>query len=68
MLYFFLIAFIVLGLYCIVKGVRLRMRLDRGADDYDEQKKKSAGYIVGGLLIIVIGVWKFYTRAVLWGW
>ncbi len=44
------------------------MRLDRGADDYDEQKKKSAGYIVGGLLIIVIGVWKFYTRTALWGW
>lgn len=68
MLYFFLIAFSVLGLYCIVKGIRLRMRIDPDADDCKEQKKKSTGYIVGGLLIIVVGVWKFYTRTVLWGW
>lgn len=68
MLYFFLIGFVVLGLYCIVKGVRLRMRLDPAADDYEEQKKKSTGCIVGGIILIIIGVWKFYTRTVLWGW
>lgn len=68
MLIFFLIFFVSIGLYCVVKGIRLKLRHNPDIDDYNEAGKKAWGYIIGGLLLIAIGIWKYYTRAVLWGW
>ena len=68
MTYAFLIAFASLGLYFVWAGIWLRIRLTPDSEDYKEIKKKSTGYICGGLLFIIIALCKFYTRIVLWGW
>ena len=68
MIYAFLIFFASIGLYYIVKGIRLRINLDPNCDDYINQRKKSTEYIIGGILLILIGGFKFYTRYFLWGW
>lgn len=64
----FLIAFALAGIFFIIKGIRLRLRLDRHSDDYESQRKKSYGYIWGGILFILIELVRFYTRIALWGW
>lgn len=68
MIYAFTILFAAGGIYFIIKGIRLRLKLDRRNEDYDNMRKKSYGLICGGLLLIIIGLIKFYTRLVLWGW
>lgn len=68
MVYLFTVAFVALGVYCIIKGIRLRIHLDPNSDDYKEMRKKSVGIICGGVLLILIGLWKAYTRIVLWEW
>lgn len=49
MMYFFTIGFIAIGIYYIVKGVKLRKSLDSGSEDYAQTRKKSNGYILLGL-------------------
>ena len=64
----FVIVFILAGIYFIVKGVLLIFKLDPNGHDYEQQRKKSYGYIGGGILFIIMGLIRFYTRIVLWGW
>ncbi len=68
MMYFFTIGFIAIGIYYIVKGVKLRKNLDSGSEDYAQTRKKSNGYILLGLFFIVLAIYRYYTRVVLWGW
>jgi len=68
MMYFFTIGFIAIGIYYIIKGVKLRKNLDSGGEDYAQTRKKSNGYILLGLFFIVLAIYRYYTRVVLWGW
>lgn len=68
MMYFFTIGFIAIGIYYIVKGVKLRKNLDSGSEDYAQTRKKSNCYILLGLFFIVLAIYRYYTRVVLWGW
>lgn len=43
------------------------MKLNPNADDFEHLRNKAYKYICGGILFIVIGIIKFYSRIVLWG-
>lgn len=67
MTHLFLIAFSFAGIYYIIKGIRLRVKLDPNADDFEHLRNKAYKYICGGILFIVIAIIKFYSWIVLWG-
>ena len=68
MVYVFLTVFLLIGLYCIFKGIGIRCKLDPLQEDYHEEKKKSNNLIIGGLLIIAIGIFRCWRLMVRFPW
>lgn len=60
--YFFIGAFVVLGLYCIAYGIKRLRRLDRKNAGYVESRTKELKNIAGGALLIFIGVMIYFVR------
>ena len=61
-----IIYFTSLGLYCIIKGIILRVKLNRNCEDYESQRKQSYKYIFGGFISLLFNI-IFLDRIINWG-
>ena len=66
MSYVGIIYFTSLGLYLIIKGIRLRVKLDPNSEDYESQRKQSYKYIFGGFISLLFNI-IFLDRIINWG-
>ena len=55
-----------LGLYYIIKGIILRVKLNSNCEDYESQKKQSYKYILGGFISLLFNIFFLY-RIIYWG-
>lgn len=60
--YFFIGAFALLGLYCLVYGAVSLHRLDRSSADYAQLRAKELKNIAGGVILILIGALIYFVR------
>ena len=51
-----IIYFTSLGLYCIVKGIRMRVKLDPNSEDYEAQRKQSYKLIFAGFIALSFNI------------
>ena len=51
-----IIYFTSLGLYLIIKGIRLRIKLDPNCEDYESQRKQSYKYIFGSFISLLFNI------------
>ena len=51
-----IIYFTSLGLYLIIKGIRLRVKLDPNCEDYESQRKQSYKCIFGGFISLSFNI------------
>ena len=64
MIYVFVGLFFLLGIYFIVKGISLLVKLDPNDEDYKVKRKQSFRYILGGFIAILMGI----ARYLFWIW
>ncbi len=62
--YVFIFAFAALGLYTIVYSVVQMLRLDRAGTDYKARRKQYLRSIFGGVMMICVGVFIYFTKVV----
>ena len=51
-----IIYFTSLGFYLIIKGIRLRVKLDPNCEDYESQRKQSYKCIFGGFISLSFNI------------
>lgn len=67
MMYFFTILLIAAGIYYIYKGIRTRKCPDPALLP-EETARRTKGYILLGIFFIILAIYRYYTRVILWGW
>ena len=64
MIYVFVGLFFLLGIYFIVKGISLLVKIDPNDEDYKVKRKQYFRYIIGGLIAVLMGI----ARYLFWIW
>lgn len=64
MIYVFVGLFFLLGIYFIVKGISLLVKIDPNDEDYKIKRKQSFRYIIGGFIAVLMGI----ARYLFWIW
>ena len=57
-----------LGMYVVITSIINMKRLDSDAADYSANRKKELRRLLGGVLIIGLALWRYYSRVYIWGW
>ena len=64
MIYVFVGLFFLLGIYFIVKGISLLVKIDPNDEDYKVKRKQSFRYIFGVFIAVLMGI----ARYLFWNW
>ncbi len=61
---FFIVCFFILGIYCIIYSIVKLRKLNSESEDYLEKRKQYIKSIWGGLGLMLVGVWIYFTKIV----